>query len=308
MSDTSYPVFQHYGTNAQRLAFTPAPAGGQPIYLWYETDTGQTFLYDTSWHQITSAGTLPASVQGDIFYATAVNTVAALAKNTTATRYLSNTGGSNNPAWAQVAIGNGVSGLGTGVATALAVNVGTAGATVVNGGALGTPSSGTLTNCTGLPTTGLGAGAVVQVVNTITGAVATGTTTMPFDDTIPQNTEGDEYMTLAITPKNSANKLKIEVIAQITVSLSGQWLAGALFQDSTAGALAAGWAWSGTNNTAASGIVFTHYMTAGTTSATTFKFRAGRSSNGTVTFNGAAGGRELGGIASSSITITEIAA
>jgi hypothetical protein len=34
------------------------------------------------------------------------------------------------------------------VATALAVNVGTAGAPVVNGGVLGTPSSGTLTNCT----------------------------------------------------------------------------------------------------------------------------------------------------------------
>jgi hypothetical protein len=45
-------------------------------------------------------------------------------------------------------ISTGVSGLGTGVATALAVNVGSAGAPVVNGGALGTPSSGTLTNCT----------------------------------------------------------------------------------------------------------------------------------------------------------------
>jgi hypothetical protein len=40
---------------------------------------------------------------------------------------------------------------GTGVATALAVNIGSAGALVVNGGALGTPSSGTLTSCTGLP-------------------------------------------------------------------------------------------------------------------------------------------------------------
>lgn len=37
---------------------------------------------------------------------------------------------------------------GTGVGTALAVNVGTAGAFVVNGGVLGTPSSGVLTNCT----------------------------------------------------------------------------------------------------------------------------------------------------------------
>ena len=41
--------------------------------------------------------------------------------------------------------------LGTNVATALGTAVGSAGAFVVNGGALGTPSSGTLTNATGLP-------------------------------------------------------------------------------------------------------------------------------------------------------------
>ncbi|NBW14249.1 MAG: hypothetical protein EBR82_40250 [Caulobacteraceae bacterium] len=44
---------------------------------------------------------------------------------------------------------------GSNVLTALAVNVGTAGAFVVNGGALGTPSSGTLTSCTGLPVSGV---------------------------------------------------------------------------------------------------------------------------------------------------------
>jgi hypothetical protein len=44
-----------------------------------------------------------------------------------------------------------IAGLGTGVEDALAVNVGTAGSVVVNGGALGTPSSGTLTNASGLP-------------------------------------------------------------------------------------------------------------------------------------------------------------
>lgn len=47
-----------------------------------------------------------------------------------------------------------LSGAGTGVLTALGVNVGTAGAFVVNGGALGTPTSGTLTNATGLPIVG----------------------------------------------------------------------------------------------------------------------------------------------------------
>jgi hypothetical protein len=59
-------------------------------------------------------------------------------------------------------IATGVSGLGTGVATALAVNVGSSGAPVVNGGVLGTPSSGTATNLTGLPiatgVSGLGTG------------------------------------------------------------------------------------------------------------------------------------------------------
>jgi hypothetical protein len=45
-------------------------------------------------------------------------------------------------------IATGVSGLGTNVATALAVNVGSSGAVVTNGGALGTPSSGTLSSCT----------------------------------------------------------------------------------------------------------------------------------------------------------------
>ena len=40
---------------------------------------------------------------------------------------------------------------GTGVATALGINVGTAGAFVVNGGALGTPSSGSAANLTNIP-------------------------------------------------------------------------------------------------------------------------------------------------------------
>jgi hypothetical protein len=59
-------------------------------------------------------------------------------------------------------VSTGVSGLGTGVATALGTNVGSAGAPVVNGGALGTPSSGTGTNLTGVPIStgisGLGTG------------------------------------------------------------------------------------------------------------------------------------------------------
>jgi len=64
----------------------------------------------------------------------------------------------------QLVIGQGTTSVavtptGTAVLTALGVNVGSAGAFVVNGGALGTPSSGSLANCTALPLgsiTGLG--------------------------------------------------------------------------------------------------------------------------------------------------------
>jgi len=75
---------------------------------------------------------------------------------------------------------------GTGVVTSLGVNVGSAGAFVVNGGALGTPSSGTVTNLTGTasiningtvgattPTTG--AFTTISASGVITSTVATGT-------------------------------------------------------------------------------------------------------------------------------------
>lgn len=55
--------------------------------------------------------TIPATVQGDILYnGVTANEFVALNKSTSATRYLSNTGSSNAPAWAQVNLGNGVTG------------------------------------------------------------------------------------------------------------------------------------------------------------------------------------------------------
>ena len=144
------------------------------------------------------------------------------------------------------------------------------------------------------------AGKVVQIVNVQTGAVATGTTNTVDDDTIPQKTEGTEFMTLAITPTNSSNKLMIEITANVSDD-GGDILQMALFQDDTANALAA----VADEGDYHRNITLRHFMTAGTTSETTFKMRAG-GRNGTTTFNGIGSARRFGGVCASSITITEI--
>jgi hypothetical protein len=157
-----------------------------------------------------------------------------------------------------------------------------------------------------LTTSALPSGSLLQEVNALFSAVATGTTIIPGDDTIPQNTEGSQFMTLAITPKATTNTLYIEVIAHVAKGAIDN-LIGALFQDSTANALAAG----KTRNVAAdamTAIVIRHTMAAGTTSATTFKVRLGPQGAGTLTFNGEGGARILGGITLSSITIREVKA
>jgi len=150
-------------------------------------------------------------------------------------------------------------------------------------------------------------GKIVQVVNTQTGAVATSTTVLPHDDTIPQNSEGFEVMTLAITPTSSSNKLLITVFANVAHNAGSDHPTAALFQDSTAGALACSSVFGSAANTMPN-ISFNHYMTAGTTSSTTFKVRVGAGDAATFTFNGRLGNRKQGGALASSITITEISA
>lgn len=60
---------------------------------------------------VTRGGTGINSVaQGDLLYGSASNVISVLSKNTSATRYLSNTGTNNDPAWTQINLANGVTG------------------------------------------------------------------------------------------------------------------------------------------------------------------------------------------------------
>ena len=129
-------------------------------------------------------------------------------------------------------------------------------------------------------------------------------TAIPYDDTIPQNTEGAEVMTLTIKPENATNKLRIRVSTTSSNSSAG-YLILALFKDSDASALAAEAVWSNASD-APTQLNLVHEMEAGTESDIIFKVRAG-SASGTMRMNGIGAGRRLGGVAKPTITIEEIA-
>jgi len=150
----------------------------------------------------------------------------------------------------------------------------------------------------------MSAGSVVQVLNVQRADSITGTSQIAADDTIPQKTEGTEILTLAITPTSASNKLFFSIVFYGACS-AGAVLTPCLFQDSTAAALAATSKYTD-QGTATQTISLNHFMTAGTTSATTFKVRVGVNA-GTLTLNGYSEGRKLGGVAASSMTIMEIA-
>jgi hypothetical protein len=263
-----------------------------------------------------TGGVIPSLVQGDILYASAANTLSALAKNTSATRYLSNTGTSNNPAWAQVDLTNGVTGalavanggtgtgstlaglvrgsgtamtaaelsgdattsgsnvltlastitaggptgsatvapiitydakgrlttvssatitpavgsitgLGTGVATALGTNIGSAGAPVTNGGALGTPSSGVATNLTGTASININGtvGATTPASVTATTLTASSTSSLVGNVTVSSGATTSAQTDLLINPTTKASgtlfDLQVNSTSKFNVNFSG---------------------------------------------------------------------------------------
>lgn len=142
-----------------------------------------------------------------------------------------------------------------------------------------------------------------QIVTSLSGAADSTPNTIPWDDTIPQSGEGFEFFSLAITPANASSLLEIHVEFQGTSSSVAQIIV-ALFKDSETDARAAVDGNVGSGAGQPNKLALTYYMTAGSTSAMTFKVRAGASA-GSLTINGTSGARKLGGVLVSGITIKE---
>jgi len=125
---------------------------------------------------------------------------------------------------------------------------------------------------------------VVQRVSTFMTSTFSTTTQIPSDNTIPQNTEGGELATLAITPTSTSNKLVLRITGYLTASALAS-LAGAIFRDSTADALYASLLGTVPNTDYQLPMNIGCEITPASTSSETYKLRIGPTSAATVQSN-----------------------
>jgi len=165
-------AYSSAGTAGQVLTSggTSAPTWATITGTGTVTSVAQSFtggLISVSGSPITTSGTLALTVAGTSGGVPYFSTSSAWASSALLTANALMVGGGAGAAPFTVTTG-------TGVVTALGVNTGSSGAFVVNGGALGTPTSGTLTNATGLPistgVSGLGTGVATALGSAVTGS------------------------------------------------------------------------------------------------------------------------------------------
>lgn len=201
--------------------------------------------------------------------------------------------------------GTGITALGTGVATALGTNVGSAGALVTNGGALGTPSSGSLLNTaaddtaydatswngsTAPPTKNAvrdkfeslpGGGKVLQMVYASKLDTASGT-----------DTTFTTFLSASITPTSATSR----VVAMFTGGIhgtSGYLIAARIARGSTpvqdpdtpGNRRAGNWSAQANGNVSPHGVPITVIDSPATTSTTTYNVQVAVESGGTYYIN-----------------------
>lgn len=130
-------------------------------------------------------------------------------------------------------------------------------------------------------------GNVLQKVAKVVSAGVDITTVIPYDNTIPQNTEGDQVITLSFTPKSATSLLHIKFSAMVT-STNNPRITMALFVGAGADAVSATTALGAGANDANFGLALDFVMASPGTSAVNIAIRVGPDAN-TANFNKATG-------------------
>ncbi len=147
--------------------------------------------------------------------------------------------------------------------------------------------------------------AIIQITQTATGELVSGTGTIPDDDTIPQDTEGVLLISHAFTPQSASSTLLIE--AQVVVNFPYANAVLALFSNASANALACVCQrmTTGGDNLL---MRISYMVAAGSTAARTYSVRAGAQTSGIVYMNARTNNtvRGYGGVMNSYLRVTEL--
>jgi len=145
---------------------------------------------------------------------------------------------------------------------------------------------------TSVGTSAVSTGKILQVVSTNSTSVVSANVSIPSDNTIPQNTEGSEVLTLSITPVSATSTLYILFSASGEATFTNRVVC-ALFKDSNADAITA----IASYNDGPTHYILQHSEVSGSTSARTYKIRTGPSgaASGTIYFNSNTSGNAIFG-------------
>lgn len=153
---------------------------------------------------------------------------------------------------------------------------------------------------------GVGAKKVQEVFATINTVQTTTKTDITTNDDLPQITEGDQLMTLNITPLALTNYLKIRFYG-IVANSAGVSTIAALFYDAQANAISAARVNVVANTNVPLILEWQGLVSSliGALAQIAFQIRWGSNSAGTCTVNGVSGGRLFGGALATYLTIEE---
>lgn len=147
-------------------------------------------------------------------------------------------------------------------------------------------------------------GEEVQRISNISGTSSTTTTVVPQDNTIPQITEGKEFMNVTLIPSSAANLIEIDSRIMGACS-AGDTVTAALFRDAIANALSAMPLSNAANFMQDLSLIYIQQAAA--VASTIYRLRAGPAvGTTTFTFNGQSGAALYGGVAGSSMIAKEI--
>lgn len=157
-----------------------------------------------------------------------------------------------------------------------------------------------------VPAWGIKPGTVIQDIFQDDGLFASGTTTIPEDSSIPQQSEGDQYAKQSITYTSAVNLAEIEHVGFYGHS-TAVGIIVAFFQGSGTNALAA-WTIAQWGGAPGGGVNFMRYRHIPGTAGSSFEYkvRAGLESAGTTYYNSSTGASLYGGLTRSSLRIREI--